>query len=123
GGERAEPEGYTETGSPSVVCRPAARDGDDRAAAESVPRLRRHFAAVGRGCVGGAGICAGAVQSDPHGAAEAELRGLLSDRAGSGAESGDRSWLGWAAGACAGSKVRGPPAAVPASREVSTRKR
>ena len=71
--DRAETGGSAQAGAPSVAGRTAARDGDDRAGAGSVPGLRWHVAPSGRGRVGDAGIRSGAVQSDPHGAAEAEF--------------------------------------------------
>jgi hypothetical protein len=50
------------------------------------PGLWRHASASRRGRVGDAGIRSGAIQSDPHGPAEAELRRLLANRAGAGSE-------------------------------------
>ena len=61
----------------------------DCAGSGSVSRLWRCVAPVGRGRSGEAGICSGAIQSNPHGATETELCGLLADRTGAGAEPAD----------------------------------
>ena len=73
----------------SVAGRTAARDRNDRAGTRSVPRLRRQVAPPGRRCIGNAGVCDGTLQSDPHRAAETQLRELFANRASAGAESAD----------------------------------
>ena len=111
-------QGSAQAGAPSA-CRLSCRAKRRR----SRPSRKRARIAAARCAswarsVGDAGIRSGAIQSDPHGAAEAELRGLLADRAGAGAEPADRSRSG-RAGLLAHvlvAKYADHLAAVPASR-------
>jgi len=56
-----EADSSAETGASSLAGGTAARDRDHRAGSGSVSRLRRLVAAAGRGRIGDAGICSGAI--------------------------------------------------------------